>query len=340
VAKNSKPSSALIKPWTFRLFEALPASIPLVGVCIACVLLGLFLIGRFVVDGGANSTSGDFRLAIIHILLVAYCASAYVYVLSSSIRTTHELKLVIENRDYWTDSVNQVGKHLWWGLVLAGLLGISINVYATTVTTVGSDPWNWAQTYYDARWMRVLGPFFTAWIVCFLYALAIESARLSRLSTRIAKLDLLDLRLYQPLVRQGLTNALLLVGMSSVFALFFLEPGFTLLMVQIFTVFTVFAWVGLMLPIRGIRKKINIVKDEELDWCQQALKHARGQLKAEREVSPSIAEITAYKEMIDKVGNWPFDSPTLTRFALYLLIPIGSMFGGALVERGLDLFLF
>lgn len=53
----------------------------------------------------------------------------------------------------------------------------------------------------------------------------------------------------------------------------------------------------------------------------------------------SIVEIAAYKAVIDGVGNWPFDSPILTRFALYLLIPVTSMFGGALVERGSDLFL-
>ena len=207
------------------------------------------------------------------------------------------------------------------------------------MTTVGSDPWDWSQTNYDARWMRVIGPLFTAWICCFLYVLIIESARLSRLSTSIVELDLLDLNLYQPLVRQGLTNALLLVGMTSVFALFFLEPGFTILMIQILTVFAVFAWIGLMLPLRGIRKKISAVKTDEMQWCQQALKQARSKLKAQGEVNPPIAEITAYKEVIEKVGNWPFDSPTLTRFALYLLIPVGSMLGGAMVERGLDLFL-
>ena len=52
----------------------------------------------------------------------------------------------------------------------------------------------------------------------------------------------------------------------------------------------------------------------------------------------SIAEMVAYKTMIENIRNWPFDNPSLTRFALYLLIPIGSMIGGALVERGLDFF--
>ena len=31
--------------------------------------------------------------------------------------------------------------------------------------------------------------------------------------------------------------------------------------------------------------------------------------------------------------EWPFDASTLARFGLYLLIPLGSWAGGALVER-------
>jgi hypothetical protein len=33
------------------------------------------------------------------------------------------------------------------------------------------------------------------------------------------------------------------------------------------------------------------------------------------------------------VREWPFDAPTLTRFFLYVAIPLGSWVGGALVER-------
>jgi hypothetical protein len=35
----------------------------------------------------------------------------------------------------------------------------------------------------------------------------------------------------------------------------------------------------------------------------------------------------------------PFDTPTLVRFALFLLIPLGSWLGGAVVERVVDLVL-
>jgi hypothetical protein len=100
----------------------------------------------------------------------------------------------------------------------------------------------------------------------------------------------------------------------------------------------IFAWIGLMVPLRGIRRKIREAKHAELDWCRQTLKRARDELKSGAGEARSIGEIIAYRSMIEDIRNWPFDNPTLTRFALYLLIPLGSWFGGAFVERGLDLF--
>jgi hypothetical protein len=94
-----------------------------------------------------------------------------------------------------------------------------------------------------------------------------------------------------------------------------------------------------MLPLRGIRRKIRVAKKQELDWCRQSLKAARNALKSGAGETQSIAEILAYKSVIENIRNWPFDNPTLIRFTLYLLIPLGSWLGGAFVERGLDLFL-
>jgi len=49
-----------------------------------------------------------------------------------------------------------------------------------------------------------------------------------------------------------------------------------------------------------------------------------------------LAEAAAYQHVIEGVREWPFDSSTVVRFAIYLLIPLGSWFGGAMVERLVD----
>ena len=93
------------------------------------------------------------------------------------------------------------------------------------------------------------------------------------------------------------------------------------------------------MPLRGIRRKIREAKDQELDWCRRALIRERNDLKAGTDKQTKFRQVVAYREMINDIRNWPFDNPTLVRFALYLLIPLGSWLGGAFVERGLDVYL-
>lgn len=52
----------------------------------------------FMFDGGERSTPGDFRLTVIHILLVAYSPSAYVYLLTAATRAVSDLVPVV-NRE-------------------------------------------------------------------------------------------------------------------------------------------------------------------------------------------------------------------------------------------------
>ena len=51
------------------------------------------------------------------------------------------------------------------------------------------------------------------------------------------------------------------------------------------------------------------------------------------EAGAKLPGLLAYKNAIESVREWPFDAPTLTRFFLYVAIPLGSWVGGALVER-------
>lgn len=291
-------------------------------------------------DGAAGSTAGDLRLAIIHILLTAHAAFAYAFLLMAARRAARDLAPAFEHTPQVQAAVEEVGMHNRLGLACSALLALLIYLYATEITTVDSDPWVWATTNYDSRWMRIIGPCFSIWTGCFMYALLVDSARLSRLSETIRSLDLLDLRPYEPLIRLGLINALLVIGIAAVLSFFLLEPGFVGFITSTTVVFALWAWIGLMLPLRGIRKQISQAKRTELDWCRQALQTARGELKAGADTQLSLVEIGAYKAQIESTRNWPFENPTLIRFALYLLIPLGSMFGGAFVEKGLEMFVF
>ena len=48
-----------------------------------------------------------------------------------------------------------------------------------------------------------------------------------------------------------------------------------------------------------------------------------------------LGALAAYRQSVESVREWPFDTPTLLRFLLYLALPLGSWLGGAIVERAL-----
>jgi len=328
-------------PWTLRVYDALPGNPLWIGIGFTIGLLFLFFVGRGLVGGASNSNPDELRVALIQILMTTYSASAYAYLLMTARKSTHDLAPVAGHLPQWQTIVDRAGKHPWWILLLVGALSyLLIGVAVTNATTPAPvNPWDWRSWNYDLYWHRATTVFFVWWLACLCHVSVVESVRLSRLSDNIESLDLLELLPYRPLIRQGLTNALLVLGMVSIMSLLGVESRYGPVLVGFWVAFIAIAWAGMMLPLRGIRKKIAIAKEKELDWCRQTLKIARDKLKSGAGSQQSIAEIMAYRAMIENVRNWPFDSSTLVRFSLYLLIPLGSWLGGAFVERGVDLFL-
>lgn len=328
-------------PWTLRVYEAIPGSIISKGIGFTIILLLIYFAGRVFFDGGNNSTPDDLRVAVTQILITTYSATAYAYLLMTGRRTTRELTPVAQHIPQWQAIKERAGKHPWWILFLVGMASVLIvGVPITNATTPAPvDPWAWKNWNYDIWWHRTTMLFFVWWIGCFNHITVVESARLSRLSDGFNSLDLLDLDPYRPLVRQGLSNALVVIGMISVMSLLGVESRYGYVLAGLWLLFVLLAWTGLMLPLRGIRRQISLAKAQELQWCKQALRTARDEMKTGAESQQSITEITSYKALVEGIRNWPFDNPTLVRFTLYLLIPLGSWLGGAVVERSLDFFL-
>ena len=328
-------------PLILRVYDSLPGNPVSIGIAFAAALLIVFSAGRAFLDTTSGSDVDDLRIAVTQILIMAYSGSAYAYVLMTARKSTHALSPVAQDLPDWPVILDRAGKHPWWILILIGAANfLVIGVGVTNATTVEPEnPWAWQTWHYDVVWHRATTVFFVWWMACFCYVTIVESIRLSRLSDEIKSLDILDMRPYQPLIRQGLTNALLVLGMVSVLSLFAVESRYYLALVSFWIGFTVLAWIGMMLPLRGIRKRVKAARNKELDWCRRELVTSRDALKAGEDAKQSIAEIVAYRTLIENTGNWPFDSLTLVRFALYLLIPLGSWLGGAFVERGLDFIL-
>jgi anti-sigma factor RsiW len=97
--------------------------------------------------------------------------------------------------------------------------------------------------------------------------------------------------------------------------------------------------VGLILPSRGVHQHIRERKREELARIRQAIASEREGLFSSAPGStpaPRMPSLLAYEARIESVREWPFDTTTVSRFGFFLLIPLVSWIGGALVERVVD----
>jgi hypothetical protein len=155
--------------------------------------------------------------------------------------------------------------------------------------------------------------------------------------------DVFDTRSLAPFVRQGMQTALAWLGFIAVVALSLLEQRMGVVIAINVLGALVLAVTALLLPIRGLHEQLVHAKARELDWVREAIRQERQRLReggeAQTGAAARVPGLLAYEARIERVREWPFDVPSLLRFTLYLAIPLGSWFGGALVERLLGLML-
>jgi hypothetical protein len=93
----------------------------------------------------------------------------------------------------------------------------------------------------------------------------------------------------------------------------------------------------------GVRRRIRTTKRAELERVNGALRLERDRIL---EADPGtdgpgtrLADLVAYRSLVQSVREWPFDVSTVARFLLFGALGVGSWLGGALVERLLDVVL-
>ncbi len=154
--------------------------------------------------------------------------------------------------------------------------------------------------------------------------------------------DLLNLENVYVYGRRGLRGALAYFIVVAIGGLLIL-PGLGSGLWVILSGFSVHLGVGLvilLLPAREVRSMIRDAKREELARLEPLLRQARDDtLAGDASTQGRLTDLVTYKNQVESTPEWPFDSSTLVRFGLYLLIPVASMVGGALVERLVNLVL-
>jgi hypothetical protein len=215
----------------------------------------------------------------------------------------------------------------------AGVLGaITLPVLALgdAVDIIG-----WGPHYLPSvAWLGLLG-----WVLFRTVMVHLHVARvLSGVGGQRIDIELLDLRPLAPLVAWGLQIVLVWAVWFAILSLFFIGPGPVNLGNWLGIIPLLVMAVGaLVLPVRGVHRRIRAAKRAELDRLRAAIvaERERG-LASDAEASPRLANLVAYHGLVASVQEWPFDVATWLRFGLYVAIGAGSWVGAALVERLLE----
>ncbi len=337
---------AAAPPWTQRLFEAIPLRPAWVGVLLAAGFIALFFLqelalGRhtlFLDSDDPLNTLRDVRVTVIHCLLISYLPTAYVYLVRGARDTVARVRPILAcDPEEWAQLEATAGRYDPTGLRIAAVLGVSGGLLAPYLGQ-GEDFYTWGANNAETLWQRVMAPVLGYWFARLAFAVLSESLRLSALAGRLMPLDLFDLRPLTPFTHQGLTHALVIVGFSSIQSLFLIESGYGLTLSLMWILTAGVATTGLLVPVNGVRKRIRNAKVARLERCREDLRGAQASLDASggNEELTRVANLLALRQHLSEIREWPFDASTLRRLALYLLIPLGSWSGGALVERLID----
>jgi hypothetical protein len=333
-------------PWTQRLFEAVPLRPAWVGVLLAAGLIVVFFLqelalGRhalFLDPDDPLDTLRDVYITVIHCLLVSYLPTAYVYLVRAARHTLAQLRPILAcGPEELAQLEATAGRYDATGLRIAAVVGVSGGLLAPYLGQ-GEDFYTWSALSSETLWHRVLAPVMGYWFARLTFAVLSESLRLSALAGRLVPLDLFDLQPLTPFTRQGLTHALVVVGFSSIQSLFLIESGYGLTLSIMWVLTAGVAITGLLVPVNGVRKRIRDAKVARLERCREDLRGAQASLDAGGgdESLARVANRLALRQHLLEIREWPFDASTLRRLGLYLLIPLVSWSGGALVERLID----
>lgn len=322
----------------------------LLGLMISCTLLCLLflqevLLDRFAVVFGPSGSTRDLRLAMVHCLLAGYFPSACLYLLRGMRTAAGELGgIAVADRESPSDDLRTtIGQRIPVGtksLVIAGLLGVLLAVLLPFLTAI-TPAWDPSTWFPETWWHRLLGLVIGWWAGWFVLAVWFTSTQVSQLAERIERLDLLDLRPFTPFVKQGLLTSLLAVVAASLFSLFLLEPGQGPAVVIAIGLALPLAIAGLLLPVRGVQRRIRKAKEAELAWIRARIRRASAFVyKLSAPESPGqLADLYAYQQMIKDVREWPIEGSARLQVLLYMAIPVVSWFGSLLIENLLS-FLF
>lgn len=328
------------------------------GIGISSILLVIFfvaesLLGRWDAllagddfDPLARGSTGilrDVRIAIVHCLMIGYVTGAFLQTLRNGQRTVLELKDMLDCTPEECEALAATVTLSNRELLALGLAGFVLALLVPyLVPPVPDALWHPSSWNAEIAWHRIIGPPMLIMVLWHAYAVVIVSTRLSGIARRLSRVDLLDHAPLAPFTRLGLNNALLVIGGLSIISLMLIETGFGIALLAMGVPILVVAVVALLYPVRGVHDRIRQRKDTELQAINAAISQRRAALLSDTpgQDRGEMADLVAYRRLVEDVPEWPFTVSNYARFVLYLLIPAMSWGLGVVAEEFVGRMLF
>ncbi len=225
----------------------------------------------------------------------------------------------------------------------AGLVGV---LFGLAVMVEGNVSYLLRRATWDSHFGWVaLNVSFVCWMLGTGIFWSVRQSRiLMRVQRDFVEIDLMDLSSLTLFARESLRAIVLWLVAGSLGAVVMVvsgAPGASMLVV-LATILV--GTIAVFYPVRGLHHRIREAKRRELELVNEKVRRERGRILESdgpdaEAASGRLPGLVAYKQFVESVSEWPIDTSTLLRFALYLGLPIGLWLGGALVERLLDVVL-
>lgn len=332
---DEHPNPGLITPIWNRFVDAFSLRAEVAGILIAFGLIVLLALreaylGRVEV---ALAAPRDLFISIIELLLCGYLIAARVAASHAARMTLAAAEDSLDLSEAHQARLREsLGRYARTHFVTVGAVGAVLASCTPYLIRDDLHPWIWSTWTPEFALRRYLTPIVGWFLGTYLYATIAESERISELARHLKSIDLFESEALAPFTRFGLRTALGAVGLLSVICLFLTEQGFGLLVGCMTGLAALAAAAGLLFPLRGLRDRISEEKTRELASCRDALQRARDALVEGRAIPSGhgrLADIVAYRQMVESVSEWPVDTPTVLRAAAYVLLPIAFWLSGS-----------
>jgi len=334
-------SDRLTRPWFYVLLEAVPGptvfSIAAIAVGLAILNASLFAIGRWLAPSLALERDVTLEIFLGQALTV-YAIWANWFTTAGSARDLDRLRPVVTLPAHEFERLARAATHHpQRSLRIATLAGIAMPPF---VALLALPPSQWSALGIEATGLVAMRCLLWSVLGPVLYGGFVTVRIFWLLGREHIRTDLLNLDALEVFARLGLRLMLVLLGAAIFFAPgAALEASFeTSSLLDWVVVLLSLPWVllglaTLLIPFWGLRHRIRDAKLAALAGDAGAL----GGSPIGRDAGRLTAvDLLAYRDRVESLREWPIDASVVGRLGLYLLIPLASWVGAALVERLVD----